>query len=334
LTIMFLPFTWFTQFFMAEKLPWFGSGGWLSTYLAVVCLTALCITLSLKSRFSKNQQTRGLSNLMCVLSWLLAISIIFGRYGVAGLDEYFDVQLFFGSPVSVIGTVVVSPILFLLEGDVSAARSSVAKLSAASKKGSTSSGSFGLSFPSLRRSNQWSPPLFGTVFVFLIASLYAIGARGSGILAVLGVSDGPASATATIPDTITLVRGLSQPLNVAFKDLATLAENSMAQDKALAATAKLAGSSFWTAESLFGPLLHLAGVLCILPSLYLLYARVWRNQVVSAATVIVALPLNAVPILLCRGIPCLQAAATVVVATGSLQALVLRQADEESKMRI
>jgi hypothetical protein len=50
---------------------------------------------------------------MCVLSWVGAIAVLYGRYGVAGLNINSDVTAFLGVPTSVLGTIVVVHILRL-----------------------------------------------------------------------------------------------------------------------------------------------------------------------------------------------------------------------------
>jgi hypothetical protein len=105
------------------------------------------------------------------------------------------------------------------------------------------------------------------------------------------------------------------------------------------ASAKLAGAGFWTASDLFGPLLHLGGVAACIPSLYLLSRYLWSGgggstNSMSAATVTLMLPLNAIPIFLCNGIPSLQAAAWVALVGGVLQLFNMRWLDKQAKMRI
>ena len=63
----------------------FGIGGWASTYLSVCGLVAGAFTVMVRLRDDKNSTTRGYGNLSCVISWLCAIVVVFGRYGVAGV---------------------------------------------------------------------------------------------------------------------------------------------------------------------------------------------------------------------------------------------------------
>jgi hypothetical protein len=82
----------------------FGDGGWLSTYLSVCSMIALGVCLSLRTRSTKNGKTRGIGNSSCFLGWAFSIAVLFGRYGVAGMDVGFELTTFFGIPASVFGT--------------------------------------------------------------------------------------------------------------------------------------------------------------------------------------------------------------------------------------
>lgn len=322
LSAVIVPFCWFSQMLVKERLHWFGPSGWLSTCLAVVSATALAISFSIHSRKTKNATTSGLTNLAAVISWSCAVAVLHGRFGVAGLDANYEVQTLFWLPISVIGTLLVSPILLLLEGEASHRRSSTKRLSATSVQ---TTGGFGLHLAQLRRSNRWVPLIFGSVAVLLLASLYAIFLRGSGLFSMFG---GP-TVSSSHEQVYDAVFGDSNE-----QDLATLVKKTMTHGSALAASAKIAGSGFWTARSPLGPLLHLAGVASTLPSLYFLFRRSWWRKSVPTAQVTLALPLNAIPILLCRGIPSLQVTAVIGLVGGLFQASSLRQADHESMMSI
>ena len=63
----------------------FGIGGWASTYLSVCGLAAGAFTVMVRLREDKNPTTRGYGNMSCVISWLCAIFVIYGRYGIAGV---------------------------------------------------------------------------------------------------------------------------------------------------------------------------------------------------------------------------------------------------------
>ena len=63
----------------------FGIGGWASTYLSVCGLVAGAFTILVRLREDKSATTRGYGNASCVISWLCAISVVYGRYGVSGV---------------------------------------------------------------------------------------------------------------------------------------------------------------------------------------------------------------------------------------------------------
>jgi hypothetical protein len=326
---IFLPVTGIPQLFQPDKAHPFGAGGWFSTYLVVCGIAAISVALALRSRSSKNSTSRGLGNTFCVISWGCAIAVLYGRYGVAGLDVDFDVTTFFGVPASIFGTLLVSPVLLVLEGDKSEARGRIKRISAPTPK-STGGSIFKLNLPNLKRSNKFYPLLMGTTLVFLGASAYAILIRGSGLFSIFGAS----SIARSHSDLFSSVFGSTGSSAEGEDDLAALAKKTILHSQALTTSAKLAGSGFWTSDSLFGPLLHLGGIVAVLPTLYLLYQKRWQGQPVPASQITLALPLNAIPLLLCRGIPTLQAAALVSIASGLMQVLNLKDADRQSKMRI
>lgn len=78
----------------------FGMGGWLSTYLALCGVISLAFAVVVRSRSTKNSSTRGLANLSCVSSWLCSVVVLYGRYGVSGLDGGLDMTSVVGIPVS------------------------------------------------------------------------------------------------------------------------------------------------------------------------------------------------------------------------------------------
>ena len=63
----------------------FGIGGWASTYLSVCGLFAGAFCITVRMREEKNSTTRGYGNMSCVISWLCANAVVYGRYGVAGV---------------------------------------------------------------------------------------------------------------------------------------------------------------------------------------------------------------------------------------------------------
>ena len=296
----------------------FGTGGWLSTYLLVCCCVTLALACVLRARPTKNQATRGLGNLSCILSWALANVVLYGRFGVAGLDHTFDVTSIVGIPASVFGTLVVAPILLALEGEVSSEkRSRVARVSVTNAKAPANT--MGITLRNLSSANRFMPPLAGTVLVFGVAALYAILIRGSFLFG---------SAAKSHIDVFANLIGKKG------SDLASLAEKSISHSQALVISARLAGSGIWTSKNIFGPLLHLGGLAASIPSLYFLLSQMWSGVIVSRAQATFALPLNLIPLILCKGIPSLRAMAVIGLVGGIFQMVTMEQHNRRSHMRI
>jgi len=292
----------------------------------VCAIVTFGFSLVLKARSTKNTITRGKSNLSCILSWVFTITILYGKYGVAGLDVNGDVTRVFGMPASVFGTVIAGSMLLALEGEVNTGRSNrIQKLSASQSKAKHP---FGVNFDKLQHSNRFAPVVAGTALVFVCASLHAILFRGAGWFFV-GSSSGDGIATSH-EDVFAAVYGSSSKLD----DVATLAEKNLIHSRVMVTAAKLAGAGFFTSNTIFGPLLHLGGLVATLPSLYLLVSYMWNGQKIPLANATLTLPLNLIPILLCRGIPTLYAAAMLGGIGGSLEVLSARQNNWESNMQI
>ena len=323
---IFLPVTGLPQFLHIESSHPFGAGGWLSTYLVICSSAAFAFAISLRSRSTKNALTRGIANLSVVLSWAFAIGVLYGRYGVAGLDVNYDVTTVFGIPASIFGTLVLSVLLLALDGEKSEAdRSRTKRVTSQTQRRTTSS--FGLVLEDLTSANLWVPLVVGTASVFILASLYAVLLRGAAFVSFLGGEN----AARSHEDVFSNIFGDQKDEH----DLATLATKAISHVKALSISARLAGAGFWTAQGMIGPLLHLMGIAAVLPSLWFLVSQGWAMKAQAASPiVIVCLPLNAIPLVVSRGIPSLQAAAMLGLAGGLIQVLMGRRAAYASKMRI
>jgi len=325
LTAILLPVSWCSTFFTPNS-HWFGSDGWLSTYLVVVSITYLAIAVSLRIRPTKNAKTCGVANTLGLLAWGVAVTVVYGRYGVSGLDANYDIRLVLGVPASIVATFLLAPMLLVLEGESSALRrSAVKRISVGNGVGGASS-TLGTPLTNLRTSNRWFPLFFGSSVFLLLASAYAILLRGSGILGFVG---GPAIAKSPEEVSTNVYGSVKQG-----HDLASLTQLAISHSQALTASAKLAGCSFWTAPSLLFPLLHMAGLLAVLPSLYLVTRQWWFRKSVPVPSLVLALPLHAVPLLLCRGLSVLRSASVLTLVIGVWTAFYRQQVDHESKMRI
>lgn len=303
-------------FTTSASLHAFGAGGWLSTYLAVSSLACFSLTLALKLRVIKNSSSRGLGNASCVLAYALIIVVLYGGYGVSGMDDTFAVTTFFGVSASVIGTFFAAPMLLALEGESGSDRQSrVSRISSGSSRSPSSA--FALTLPNLSDANHLAPPIAATVGIFVLASLYAIFFRGSMLFGSVATSH---------TDLYSKVKEAGT--------LAQLAQQSVSYSLSLKVSARMAGSGFWTASNPLGPLIHLAGLACSIPSTFLLVSQTWYGVRVAAAQVIVTLPLNLIPLCFCQGIPSIPGVAVVGTFGGMVQLLQHYRIGRLSKMRI
>mmetsp|Transcript_39222 Transcript_39222/g.55188 ORF Transcript_39222/g.55188 Transcript_39222/m.55188 type:complete len:399 (+) Transcript_39222:756-1952(+) len=312
-----------SQFSLESAHP-FGIGGWLSTYVAVNGIVTLGFSIVLRSRPVKNNVTRGVSNSSCLLSWICWIVVLYGRYGVAGLDASYDVTTMFGFPASVMGTFAASLILLLLEGE--SAQTGRAgrgrRTMGSSSTAQTAAPWLCVNLKSLNAFNCMAPPVASISVVLLLGTVYAIFTRGCGLLDV-------ATSHSDVFDNI-FGKGSG-----GVDDLATLAEKNMIHSSALMTSAKLAGASFWTAPNLMGPLLHTFGLCVVSPSLWFFVNHLWGNHAATNASLVtLCAPLNLIALFVCRGIPTLRAAGMVGFVGGILQVMNLRGRDHQSKMRI
>ena len=304
--------------FSSQGAHTFGAGGWLSTYLSVNCCVTLALSSVLRLRPTKDQYSRALGNISCIASYIFAVIILYGRFGVAGLDRAFDVTAILGMPASVFGTLLVSPILLLLEGETAQGRRSrVSRVSAAANMQPMRS-VFGMTFPNLKSSNKIVPVIVGIISVLYMASLYTILLRGSPFF-------GKTVAKSHVDV-------MSSFLNKDDK-LATMAENAVSQSQTLVMSARLAGVSIWTASNILGPIMHLCGVIATVPTIFLLVSSMWSGTSVPKAQITLALPLNAIPLLFCKGIPALRTAAIMGIVGGMYQLFNMNDS-RRSQMRI
>mmetsp|Transcript_10802 Transcript_10802/g.19730 ORF Transcript_10802/g.19730 Transcript_10802/m.19730 type:complete len:1291 (-) Transcript_10802:164-4036(-) len=309
----------------------FGMGGWASTYLSVCGCVLLAFAVALRARAHKSVATRGLANVNCVIAWLFSIIVVYGKFGIAGIDTSSGINTVFGIAPSVFGTFLVAPILLVLEGENSE-RKRTHRLTT-SQKGSASAVALNLS--TLTRANRFGPSIASAALVLVCASLYAIFFRGCGWLQAAGATSG--KVMTNHEEVFKGIFGEASRTTAGIfsgEDAASMAQKSLLQNEAVKTAARLAGSSIWTSESITGPLLHMGGLVAVIPGLVMLITQLWHDKKQSAVTVLMLLPLNLIPLLLCRGIPSLRAAAVLGFVGGIVQVLNLRQSEWVGKMRI
>mmetsp|Transcript_6665 Transcript_6665/g.13688 ORF Transcript_6665/g.13688 Transcript_6665/m.13688 type:complete len:1496 (+) Transcript_6665:181-4668(+) len=294
----------------------FGIGGWASTYLSVCGLCAGAFTVMVRLRDDKNSITRGYGNASCIISWLCAITVVYGRYGVAGVGVV-GVTSVAGIPMSILGTILCSPILLLLEGEhFESSRKNYQIASIQSKK---KEAQFGLILRSLTRSNRFAPLLAGTIGVFVTASFYAIFLRGCGV-SRLSFLFGAGDVIKSQADVFSHVYGKFRTTRAgSLDDVATMAKKSIVHTRTMIAAARLSGSGLWTAKSFSGPLMNIIGLLGILPGLQYIVKHSWSGSCPPSRKVMISLPLNVLAIIIGRGIPSLVAAAVIGLFGGIMQ---------------
>lgn len=315
--VVFLFVTCIPSFIVSSaSVNLFGPGGCVSTFLIVASCVTFCLALALRNRTSKNQASRSLGNLSCISCYAFAVINLLGRLGVAGLDAELGVTTFMGIPTSLFGTICISPILLALEGEGSAeTRNRVSRVSGTTKKPTRI---LGITMKNLNRSNHYVPPIAGTLVVFYLVGLYSIFVRGSPLFG----SNVPKSHGEMLSGML-------------GKDtLALMAETATAYSHAFVISSRLVGCSFWTSSDILGPIIHVSGLIATIPSAYFLLSQIWSGMKRSKAHILLALPLNILPILFCQGTPTIRAVAIISLLGAFFQLSVYRQNEHRSHMRI
>jgi hypothetical protein len=323
--VTFLPITGIPFFLLSSESQWSGPSGWLSPYLGIGSLTSFAFALSLSCRQNKDSRTRGLGNTACIISWLLSNIVLYGRYGVAGLDANYDLSAFAGVPISVLGTIALSTILLVLDGETSSPRRERGGGRATVTTSHRHMKTFWrLNLPQLVQKNRWYPLYAGIVTIFMVATLYAILCRGSDLLSFVGPS--------LVEKGGNVIQGETEGTGEGDEFLTALVRATMAQSTVV--SSKLANTSVWTSNNIVRPLLYLLGTVAIVPSFVLLIQQYWWNKTIRSSYITTTLPLNAIPILFCHGLPTLTAAAFLTLLCATMQLIVRQQSEHASRMRI
>ena len=318
--ILFLVVT-FTASFMIPSTSGnlFSQGGCVSTYLTIASCVALSFALALRSRTSKTQASISMCNLSCIICYILAVLNLLGRLGVAGLDAELGVTVIIGIPTSLLGIICVSSILLALEGEGSAETHS-SRAPRMSRRSNKATKVMGVTIENLNGTNKFVPPIAATMIVYYFVGFYTIFLRGAPLLrskfSLIGTGE-------TISD-----------IRLKTKDiLGVLAEKATQNSQAYSISTHLEGSGVWTATSMSGPILHAAGLIATIPSAYFLLSDSWYGVQTPKAQLLVALPLNVLPVLACRGTPTVQALGIMLLLAGTIQVFSSRKNGNPSQMR-
>ncbi len=219
------------------------------------------------------------------------------------------------------GTVLCSPILLLLEGEGSSGGGRK-KYQGSSSKSKTKD----LVLSTLVRSHWFAPLLAGTVAVFLVATCYAIFLRGCS-LSKFSLLFGSGDLSKGQSDVVSLVHGsVSKITGIrALDDIATMAKKSVVHTRTMVAAVKLGDSGIWTSTNVVGPLMHVLGLVAILPSLLYVLEHTYVGAAPSARKVLLALPLNVLAMAIGRGIPSLLALSAISFIGGITQLIIVEK---------
>ena len=206
--------------------------------------------------------------------------------------------------MSILGTLLSAPILMLLEGEPSdGSKKHYQPSSAKSRKG--------LVMVSLTRSNWFAPLLAGTVTTFTAATVYAIFLRGCG-LSKFSLLFGAVDETKNLD----IMFSSKIPKTGPLADVTKLAQKSIVHTKTMIGAARLNRSGIWTSKSFIEPILHLIGLLVILPGLHSLVDYSWSRKQQQTRRFAMLLPLSILSMLIGKGIPSLVAAALIAFVGG------------------
>jgi len=305
-------------FFPSVSANLFSSGGCLSTYLTVASAVTLALAFVLRLRATKNQASRSIGNLSCISCYVLAVINLFGRLGVAGLDAELGVTIFMGIPASLFGTMCISPILLALEGEGSVRNGiRITRVSGATKKRTKV---LGITMKNLNVSNQVVPPIAGTMIVFYLVGFYTIFLRGSPLL---GSIFSPSSTEDTISDVV----GKNKDI------LVLMVEKATSNSQAYSISTSLQGCGFWTSTIPLEPMLHVGGLVATMPSAYLFISEFWYGKERNRALIFLTLPMNILPLVVCRGTPSIRAISIMLLLGGMVQLFSPRQ-KKRSQMKV
>ena len=98
--------------------------------------------------------------------------------------------------------------------------------------------------------------------------------------------------------------------------------------------AKLAASGIWTSSSGHGPALHILGLICMQPNLFLLFSYYWKSNAGNVRNILYLLPLNIFPLFVCNGIPALKALSVLCIVCGVYQYFDMKYVLWRKKMKV
>jgi hypothetical protein len=178
--------------------------------------------------------------------------------------------------------------------------------------------SFGIRFQTISDQQRFLLPFVATGITLILASAYVVLLRGFGNR--WWTHDMHNSYDSVFQNNFGVNSRTTH-----HDDIADLARKHLVHSKMVAVTSKLAASGFWTSTRVIGPIMHLFGLLSVLPTWYSLLSILLKATLnVSHFTLIALVPFNLFPIFFCRGIPSLTVTATMGIAVTCHQYYILR----------
>lgn len=321
-----LPVAGLPQFLPSSlRVHAFGTGGWCTTYLTMSSISSIGVALLLRTRPTRNATTRSIANAVTVTSWVCFVINTIGSYGIGGMEGYDQPSRLLHIPTSIIAISVSSMALLILEGESFPTKRGPGRTQLQSPM-RTKAQSQGLKLSLLTVSNRWFPVFFGNVTVLLCASFYAILLRGCKLLTVSPFSSSKNAIMATLLSTALNAKG-------GPKEVYELVDLVVKQTNAQSLESHLDEASFWISEGPIRPIVHLAGVFALVPSLLRLIEQYWRGKHVPSSQVLLSLPFAAAPFALCS-IPTLRIASTMVAAMTLRQLLSARESERQHRLNL
>jgi len=282
---------------LAYVCGFFSSESCLPVLLVTEALGGLALGICLRFRSKRNSASRALGNFGVVFSFFAFCAALYGWVGVIGLDQNMNLITISSFPLSVAGTLALSTILLLLEGEPPGTGTGQSKVFAC---GSNPFLCFCMNIPSFSKTSRFAPVVTAILIIFLGSSLYTILLRGCFLASSLGT---------TFPSHTT--KGMEA--------LRSLAEKSHSQSRGAVMASSLARNSFWTAANPAVPFMNLVGLAINLPGVHLILSHFWYGQRITRCHLSAVIPLSSITALACRGIPSLAAISIITLVSLFLQ---------------
>ncbi len=188
----------------------------------------------------------------------------------------------------------------------------------------------GINFETLSDEQRYLVPFVATGMTLILVSTYVIFIRGTD---AWWLTKGTHK---TYEDVVQSSYGMnSRTTHRDHLDIIAMAQRHLSHKKIIGVTSKLAASGFWTSKNLTGPVIHLFGLISVLPTWYLLSSFILKAAPkVSHTSLTASLPFNLFTIFFCRGIPSLTASAGLGILVATYKFYTVKHRNWISKVAI